>query len=94
MSSRVQVFKIETKSGVSRKTGLPWSMDICSALVLDTGDVGEFNLPRGHEKIVPGVYDIDLGLARSAEGKLEGVITKISRVAAAAPGVAPQHKPA
>ncbi len=63
MQSKVQILFLETRSGISKASGKPYSMTVCQAVVFSINAhgeeiqrVGELVLPKDHPVVHPGFY--------------------------------------
>jgi hypothetical protein len=74
----VEVISVEDKSGV--KNGKPWAMSVLGVVVTEgaTKFVGEMVLPKGHAPVVEGKYIAETKLGRNFEGKVSGVLEKLT----------------
>lgn len=83
MKARIQVLRVEEKSGVSKKSQQPYSMTVCQCVVHgDQVNVGELVLPKGHVSVVPGMYDADFAVAVGFDKRISGQLVALTPVAA------------
>jgi len=81
MAQTLQVVAIETKSGVSKKSGQPYQMEIAKCVLTKVDgsvDVGEVMLPKGHAPVTPGLYSAETALSKSMNGQIVGVIVSLT----------------
>ncbi|KAJ3472830.1 hypothetical protein NLI96_g13237 [Meripilus lineatus] len=81
---KLTVLGVVKRSGVSRRTGLPWEMYAAQcALEQGTADggseilVGQINLPEQLRGVSAGDYLAEFALAQSMEGRLEPRIVSL-----------------
>lgn len=83
MEQKVEVLQSDKKSGVGKKSGAAYAMEILQAVLHnDDGSVaaGELMLPKDHPAVAKGFYRASLKLVKSFDGKLVGVVDKLTLI--------------
>jgi hypothetical protein len=80
MEVKIQVVAVETKEGISKKSGKPYSMVVCQCVVAsgDKVNVGELVLPKDHPPVVPGEYDATFTVQVGFDKRIGGVVEKLT----------------
>lgn len=85
MQARIQVIAVENRKGVSKSSQQAYDMDICKCVVtLADGrvDIGELVLPKGHAKVVPGVFEAEFQVAVGFDKRISGQLKELRPVSA------------
>lgn len=77
---RIQVFQVETKSGLSKKSGQPYRMEVCQCAVHAGGQivVGELVLPKDHPPVQPGDYSATFTVAVDRDKRIGGTLERLT----------------
>jgi hypothetical protein len=74
---KLQILAIELKSGVGKKSGRPYSMEIAQCVLHEAGGpvgVGEMVLPKEHGAKSGGFYEGLFKFGRSQDGKMSAFL--------------------
>lgn len=102
MKQTLQVLSSETKAGVGKKSGSPYSMIICQCVITDpeTGEikVGELTMPKDAPAPAAGIYEAEFKIGIDYQTKkIGGVLVALvpqSRPESKAPAFGSAPKPA
>lgn len=95
MKQNLQVLSVENKSGVGKKSGAAYDMNICQCVVTDqeTGEikVGELTMPKGADIPSPGHYEAEFKIGVDYQTKkIGGVLVALRPLSAVS---RPENKP-
>src|SRR3989338_3102110 len=86
MKQNIQVLSVENKSGIGKKSGSAYDMNICQCVVTDseTGEikVGELTMPKGADVPTAGFYEAEFKIGVDYQTKkIGGVLVALRPLA-------------